>query len=105
MNNGYPSVDSLIKQKPEIHFSTKEDKKVLHIRGIVFDKVTHLVSFPDFGGQVELPVDDNNMHNFAAYRDWSVRASNLLVPPGSTEPSPIYEPTDATAIAISNTGI
>ena len=33
------------------------------------------------------------MHKFAAYRDWSVRASNLLVPPGSTEPSPIYEPT------------
>ncbi|KAI4714355.1 hypothetical protein J4E89_000034 [Alternaria sp. Ai002NY15] len=90
MNTGYPSVDSVIKQKPEIHFS---DKEVLHIRGIVFDKITHLVPFPSFGGQVEVPFDDNNVHKFAAYRDWSVRASNLVIPLGSTEPSPIYEPT------------
>jgi len=28
MNTGYPSVDSVIQQKPEIHFSTREDKEV-----------------------------------------------------------------------------
>ncbi|KAF7672488.1 het-domain-containing protein, partial [Alternaria burnsii] len=98
----YPSKKPVVNRNPDIQFTNGEGDDSLHIRGTVFDVITHVVPVPVITeNYLNTPRGGSeSIKDIIAYQDWFQRVGDLIAPEGNLTTPPIgagshptYKPT------------
>ncbi|KAF9701330.1 hypothetical protein EKO04_000445 [Ascochyta lentis] len=96
MMTQYPSEKPVIQRIPAIEFSGKDSTEALHVRGTIFDTVTHIVPSPVSMRQLLPQSELIAFQNVPGSYEWHAQVVDLIAPPVGTDEEAVYQPTGET---------